>query len=66
MQLSRKAVDNTAIPDFLESLGKSRFWGAITLKFEDGHVVHLRREENLKPNELPRGWGINDATTTRS
>lgn len=39
--------------DYLRSLGEQGFWGFLTLKFEHGEVVHLRREENLKPNELP-------------
>jgi hypothetical protein len=45
---------------YLEYLTAEGFWGFITLKFEGGRVVHIRREENLKPNELPgrnRGRG---------
>ncbi len=38
---------------YLRTLAGERFWGFIALKFEDGKVVHVRREENLKPSELP-------------
>lgn len=44
--------NQTAI-DYLRNLAEQGFWGFLTLKFEHGEVVHLRREENLKPNELP-------------
>ena len=37
---------------FLRSLSTHAFWGAVTIKFENGHVVHVRREENLKLNNL--------------
>jgi len=39
--------------EYLQSLAAQGFWGFLTLKFEHGEIVHLRREENLKPNELP-------------
>jgi len=39
--------------EYLQSLAAQGFWGFLTLKFEHGEVVHLRREENLKPTELP-------------
>ena len=45
-------INQTAI-DYLRTLADQGFWGFLTLKFEHGEVVHLRREENLKPNELP-------------
>jgi hypothetical protein len=37
---------------FLRSLTEASFFGTITLKFEHGAVVHIRKEENLKPSEL--------------
>jgi hypothetical protein len=37
---------------YLSALVRERFWGAVTLKFEGGQLVHVRREENLKPSEL--------------
>jgi hypothetical protein len=33
----------------LISLTKHKFWGSLTLKFEDGKVVHAMKTENLKP-----------------
>jgi hypothetical protein len=50
------AANQTAI-DYLKSLAQQGFWGAITLKYEHGEIVHIRKEENLKPSslsELPR------------
>jgi hypothetical protein len=45
------AATQTAI-DYLRSLAERGFWGAVTLKYEAGKVVHLRKEENLKPSDL--------------
>lgn len=39
--------------DYIRDLSEKGFWGFLTLKFEDGTIVHVRQEENLKPNELP-------------
>ena len=33
-------------------LAERGFFGAITLKYEGGKIVHLRKEENLKPSDL--------------
>ncbi len=43
---------NEATINYLRRLRDEQFWGTLALKFEGGRVVHLRREENLKPNEL--------------
>ena len=45
------SINETSI-DYLRSLAKQGFWGAITLKYEAGKIVHLRKEENLKPSDL--------------
>ena len=37
---------------YLSELASQNFWGTLTLKFENGQVVHVRQEENLKPSEL--------------
>jgi hypothetical protein len=37
---------------YLKSLADQSFWGAVTLKFEEGTIVHLRQEQNLKLSEL--------------
>ena len=44
---------NEATIRFLTQLGADAFWGTVTLRFEAGKVVHVRKEENLKPTELP-------------
>jgi hypothetical protein len=38
--------------DYLTNLASQNFWGTVTLKFENGEIVHVRQEENLKPSEL--------------
>jgi len=45
---------NQPIIEYVQTLEVSQFWGSITLKFEAGRVVHVRKEENLKPDELSR------------
>jgi hypothetical protein len=39
--------------DYVKDLSERRFWGFLTLKFEGGNVVHIRQEENMKPQDLP-------------
>jgi len=45
-----RTIDTTF--DFVEDLADAKFWGAVTIKFEDGQVVHIRKEENIKPETL--------------
>jgi hypothetical protein len=44
---------NQSALDYLKSLAEQGFWGFVTFKLEHGEIVHVRREENLKPAELP-------------
>ena len=43
-------IDTTL--DYLRNLADQNFWGTVTLKYENGGIVHVRQEENLKPSEL--------------
>ena len=43
-----------AVLNYLCSLSQRGFWGFVSVKFENGCPVHVRREENLKPAELPK------------
>ena len=43
---------NEVTKRLLEDLELSRFWGAVSLKYEAGRVVHIRKEESIKPEEL--------------
>lgn len=38
----------------LARLGRERFFGKLTLSFEAGNIVTLRKEETLKPTDLAR------------
>ena len=37
---------------YLRELAARKFWGSVTLKFEAGRVVHIKKEESVKPDEL--------------
>ena len=43
---------NSSAFEYLRNLANQNFWGTVTLKFEDGGIVHVRQEENLKPSDL--------------
>ena len=53
-------TDNTIT--YLRQLARAGFWGAVTLKFERGRVVHVRQEQNLKPDELPKSLPSNEGS----
>ena len=38
--------------EYVEALAAQRWWGFITIKLEAGLPVHIRREENIKPENL--------------
>ena len=37
---------------FLRELADSHFYGSLTLKFEAGRIIILKKEETLKPHDL--------------
>jgi hypothetical protein len=45
---------------YLEELERTGFWGAVTLKFESGRLVHVREERNIKPAALPSSTSRSD------
>lgn len=44
--------NNENVIKYLRSLKDQRFWGILSMKLEDGDIVHMRREENLKPSAI--------------
>lgn len=51
---------------FIRDLLAGGLWGTITIKIEAGQVVHIRKEQNFKPDELPSERPRNtNASTTR-
>ena len=38
--------------DLIRQLVRSRFYGAVTIKFEAGNVVCLKKKETIKPANL--------------
>jgi hypothetical protein len=48
-------ADISKVFTYIEALADQRFWGNLSLKFQGGRVIHLVREESLKPEELIPG-----------
>lgn len=44
--------NNDQTMNYLRQLAEARFWGAVTVKFENGEAVHIRREESILPSKL--------------
>jgi len=38
--------------ELIRHLVRERFYGAVTIKFEAGNVVYLKKEETIKPANL--------------
>lgn len=58
---NQRVLDGPAI-DYLAGLSAQRFWGMVTFKFENGQIVHIRQEINLKPSELSGAPRKNNGT----
>lgn len=43
---------NTSLADYIRALTDQGFWGTLTLKFQSGQVIHVVKEESLKPEQL--------------
>jgi hypothetical protein len=54
--------------ELIHQLQRGRFYGAVTFKFEAGRIVSIKKEETLKPSELPGqpGERKNDEQNERS
>ncbi len=49
----------------IRRLATERFYGSITLKFEAGQVVVLKKEETIKPNNCRDNRGLpNEQSST--
>jgi hypothetical protein len=56
---------NEAI-EMIEQLVRDRFYGAITIKFEAGRIVTIKKEQTFKPQDLsehPRSQNAKAETT---
>jgi hypothetical protein len=40
------------LSSFITDLLNQGFWGNITLKLQGGKVIHITKEESLKPSQL--------------
>jgi len=43
---------NEAI-EMIRQLGRERFYGTLTLKFEAGQLTIIKKEQTIKPSALP-------------
>jgi hypothetical protein len=46
---------NQEISELARELEKSRFYGTLELKYEDGRLVLIRKSETFRPMEKPTG-----------
>ena len=55
---------NTPIADYIRMLTQEGFWGSLTIRFQSGQIIHLLKEESLKPDQLlPDHRRTHDNTT---
>lgn len=43
---------NAPLIDYIRELSNRKFWGSVTLKFQDGGVIHVVEERSFKPEQL--------------
>jgi len=43
---------NRAIRTFMDRLERQRFYGTVTVRYENGTAVHVRREESILPSKI--------------
>jgi hypothetical protein len=46
------ANELTAVHTLIDQLSRERFYGAVTIKYEHGAIVLIRKEQNLKPSDI--------------
>jgi hypothetical protein len=49
--------------DLIKALAEQSFWGVLTLKFQRGEVVHIKKEESIEPNQVPNNRRNHDRTS---
>lgn len=43
---------NRSVREFLDRLEQERFFGIVSVRYENGKAVHIRREESILPTNL--------------
>jgi hypothetical protein len=43
---------NRAIRTFLDRIERQRFFGTVTVRYENGTAMHVRREESILPSKI--------------
>ena len=49
---TRQQLTASDVNHLLNQLQSERFYGAVTLKFEAGQIVIIKKEQTLKPRDL--------------
>lgn len=49
---TRQQLTASDVSHLLNQLQSERFYGAVTLKFEAGQIVIIKKEQTLKPRDL--------------
>jgi hypothetical protein len=44
---------NRSVRAYLDRLERERFYGVLSVRYENGNAVHIRREESILPANLP-------------
>jgi hypothetical protein len=52
MPASNSPISNNAVFQYLHGLADSNYWGSVSLRMEGGRIVHLYKEESIKPEAL--------------
>lgn len=52
--------------ELIEHFGRTQFFGEVTLKFESGKLVHIKRTESIKPEQLSKSIRGREDETRRS
>jgi hypothetical protein len=57
MPAASDAVVNRNVRALLDRAERTRFYGTITIRYENGYAVHVRREESILPSRISTTTG---------
>ena len=60
------SAETALISSFIGELADQGFWGNIILKLQGGKVIHITKEESLKPSQLGPEYRRNHEFCTNS
>ena len=51
--------DNDLAISFIQRLTREEFWGNIVLRLQHGRIIHITKEESIKPIQTSPGYRRN-------